>query len=615
MNRPVSFVFSTPVWGDGHIELFLDVSLPSLFAPGNFPGLQNNARNKYLIYTTSQDEDRLRNAPAVQRLSEIMSVEIRPIRKKIAAPHETMSHCHLDSMQVADKEQAAAVFLAPDFVWSDGSMVRLEGIANSGKSVVHMSGIRLLRDGVVPELAEHYDPDRSVLSIGARELVGIARRHLHPIAITHFWKDYATGLMPANLIWDVPGEGLLLRCYHLHPLMVKSQVLFAKFNGTIDDDLPLQACPDATRDHVVVDSDELLAFEISGLSRVVGTTCPKGSVEGVAEWVEVGTNARHRGLVHHPIRLHSGDMTPVVWEKTEAESAAVIDDIARLNGLSLEELKESHPAIFAARIQAMSSGWSVFGGGSLARLRILTAERGVIRGTAEFAIQLLLRANSAVYRTMFVRQGVPLFTHPFWLIRRAYLSGVSHCILPADRHVVLVGFASDIAASIRLIRPHVTVETVEAVALDAICGATAMKEADKPQIDRLIVCDADPTFESLALGAAGQQAVLLRIAGDTRPIAGQYKDVRYITSAGARLCWSLWKQASGLRSFLKPKSRAIIFPFLLVSIVVAPLLIFMPLIYGVIALAGVALNLVGLLLDRAAGGRSETNWRSGTTVP
>src|SRR5262249_5146521 len=162
--------------------------------------------------------------------------------------------------------------------------------ARTGKSVIHMSGIRLDRDQVVPEFANRYSNDGTTLALAPRELVSIGMRHLHPIALTHFWNKYDGDLMPANMVWDIPNEGMLLRCFHLHPLLVKSQIRFAKFGSTIDDDLALRACPDVSRDYVVTDSDEILAFEMSGLSRVVGTVCPKGSIEGIASWAEYGAN-------------------------------------------------------------------------------------------------------------------------------------------------------------------------------------------------------------------------------------------------------------------------------------------------------------------------------------
>src|ERR1700759_2060783 len=115
------FLMSTPVWGAGHIGLFLNVCLPSLLSPGNLPGLTANPENRYLIYTRAEDEAELRSASTVRLLSEIVSVEIIIIREEMPEPHRTMSNCHIDSVRRADEAGAAAVFLPPDCVWSDGS--------------------------------------------------------------------------------------------------------------------------------------------------------------------------------------------------------------------------------------------------------------------------------------------------------------------------------------------------------------------------------------------------------------------------------------------------------------------------------------------------------------
>jgi hypothetical protein len=134
----IPFIFSTPVWGTGHTGLFLNVGLPSLLAPGNLSGLTANPDNRYLIYTHPAYEKDIRAAFSYQRLARILAVEIIPIREAIVIPHRTMSDCHIDSLRRAEEVGAAAVFLPPDCVWSNGSMVRLEALTQSGKSVVHV---------------------------------------------------------------------------------------------------------------------------------------------------------------------------------------------------------------------------------------------------------------------------------------------------------------------------------------------------------------------------------------------------------------------------------------------------------------------------------------------
>lgn len=578
---PVAFIFSTPVWGAGHVGLFLNVCLPSLLAPGNLPGMQANPQNRYLVYTRPEDEADLRAGPAFQKLSDIVSVEVILINEEITVPHRTMSDCHIDSIRRADEAGAAAVFLPPDCVWSNGSLARLEQLANQGKSVVHMSGIRLDRDGIVPELAARYSENNLVLSMNARELVGLGLRHLHPIALTHFWNEYAEvgGLMPANLVWTVPGEGLLLRCFHLHPLLVKSQVPFAKFDSTIDDDLALRACPDASRDYVVTDSDELFAFEMSGLSRVVGTVCAKGDTEGVAAWAEVGTNARHRELIRYRIRLHAGPVNASVWAPIEAESDKVVAEVAALNALPKRELMFKHPAILTYRLHAMSLGRGLQGGGTAIAIRFLIWLRAT-----------LLNLDARLYRGIFFRRGKISVTHPFWLLQRGLASALEQCVAPNDRNVVLIGADPALAMRLEQARPGVE---VQAFAGNAVPDASLVRRRGGEGVDLLVAIDIDTSKEHAPPSQhIGKRQILLRLAGDDRKIEGNHGQVVYFGALGTRICSAVWGRARQWARALKPPSSLAQLPLKLLGLLLSPL------IYGSIAIIGMTMNGVGFILDR-----------------
>jgi tetratricopeptide (TPR) repeat protein len=405
------FYFVTPVWGVNHLGLFLNVGLPSLLSSGNIPGLTSSEDCRFLIYTRAEDEGRLVEAPVFHRLQSCLSVEIHIIAEPISNAHRVMTDCHVDTLRRADEDDAAAIFIPPDCVWSDGSMVAVGRIARSGKSMIHMSGIRLDRDAIVPRLQSHLSKDGCALTISARQLVALGLAHLHPIAFTHFWNEHSGGLMPANLYWTVPGEGLALRCFHLHPLMVKSQIKFAPFKSTIDDDLALHACPDFTRDHVVTDSEEILAFELSGLDRVVGADFQKGSVEAVASWAEVGTNRRHHLLAQFPIRIHFGNVTEGLWGQIEADGTRVISEVLRINQLRSSVLALRHPAVLVWRYYAMTVNQGRYSGQSRPASRLLVR-----------LFRQLIHGNRRVRRFFVYRDGTPRPWHP----RRLILRTIAH---------------------------------------------------------------------------------------------------------------------------------------------------------------------------------------------
>jgi hypothetical protein len=354
--------FSTPVWGAGHIELFKTVGLPSLLSSLNLPAIDEPANCRYFLYTRAQDVAQLKDCEAFRRLEHLIPVEIHPVPEPIELPHSAMSWCHAHSLRRADEDDVAAVFLPPDCIWSDGSLARLQRLANEGKSVVHMSGIRLNKDSAAPALRSLRTEGGAVLEIKAEALVELGLRHLHAIALSHFWGEHEGKMLPANLYWTVPGQGLVVRCFHLHPLLVKSQIKFARFASTIDDDLALSACPDSSTEYVVVDSDEILAFELSSPSHKVGAPFPKSSIESVAAWTEMGANARHRQLVKHTIRLHYQPIDPVLWAPIEAEAEGVIGGARRINSRGTPILALTSPKVFAWRSMAIALGKGPFSG-------------------------------------------------------------------------------------------------------------------------------------------------------------------------------------------------------------------------------------------------------------
>jgi tetratricopeptide (TPR) repeat protein len=351
-DNPIRFYVSVPVWGANHVDLFINIGLPSLLSPGNLPGLRHLRESRFIVHTLPEDETRLTGAPAFRRLAELIPTELRLIREQVVSPYRTMSECHLEIMRLAAADDAFALFPSPDHVWSDGAMTRIEQLAASGKTAVHILGIRLDRITFVPEITKWKSAD-GALAIPPRSLATLALRHLHPIAHCHFWKRSDAGggnqFNPANMLWRAGDEGLLAHCFHLHPLMVRSEDRRADFGGTIDDDLVMRVCPDFEKHHVVRDSDELLCCEISPPMHQIDLPCTRYSIEDVAFWAEKLANPLHRRLVREPLRLHSGTATEALWRDVETEAKQAIEGIERVQKLGPIMLYARCPSVFLAR--------------------------------------------------------------------------------------------------------------------------------------------------------------------------------------------------------------------------------------------------------------------------
>jgi hypothetical protein len=584
-SAPSGFILSTPVWGAGHLNLFLSVGLPSLLSPGNLPAFAANANCRYRIYTRPSERALLEASSTFQQTKALLPIEIIDIEEEITVPHRTMSDCHIDTMGLADREDAAAVFVPPDCVWSDGSLKRLLTIANSGKSVVHMCGIRLDRDAVVPQLAEHATDGGRVLSLQPRALVGMALNHLHPIAYSHFWNEYDGGLMPANLMWTVPSEGLLLRCFHLHPLMVKSQVPFAKFSSTIDDDLVLYACPDKTRDHVVTDSDEILVFELSGLDRQVGTACNKNSAIGVASWAESGTNERHRFLIESAICVHSTPMTPTIWSARIGESQRVVDRVRKLNHLSTAGLlTRGEFRVASGRMVAASLGRGTAGATATLWARTLRNVRSAIE-----------TFNASMYRRLFISGSHLTVCHPFWLQQRSIRDAVVGCLGAADRSVALIGAGPGLAYELEQMRPDLSIfQLDDALPPDSSFDSLSREVTVAIAVQPFETGSAEAPPALVALSNKGVKCYLLR-AGATRQDDQVLWSPRSAGGLGTRLSSYLSSATKRVQS--RPQN-AVAATGLLRLVLRFLTLVLKPVVYLFVAFCGLLLNGLGFILDR-----------------
>jgi hypothetical protein len=321
------FHILVPVWGAAYCDLFTNVSLPSQLADGNLPSLPHKDRCLYHVLTLADDQPRIEASEAWQRLKSLMPVRVEIWNEHERTPHETMSACLRRGITFADRHDAASLFFNPDLVFADGAVDAMVKRVGAGHRVIFTTGIRLLKQTVVPEIERHRQAGKIV--VAPHELVAIAMRNLHPISRQNFWIGDTGTLLPATLFWPVADEGLLARCFHLHPLLVWPQNKNVVFDGTVDDDFVSMACPNNANDHIVIDSDELLMCEISDFSRTSETSYRRGSISDAVDWAESRTDERHRRLATFPIRFHSKPATENLWATAEAEADRVMTEVLR----------------------------------------------------------------------------------------------------------------------------------------------------------------------------------------------------------------------------------------------------------------------------------------------
>jgi hypothetical protein len=331
--------FITAVWGRAYTDLFLQVVVPNQLSAGNLLYFRDKPGSvTYKIYTTQADAEHMRASPCYAQLAAAVPVEIVLFEDvDLGAKYGALIECHRRAISTADEVGAALVFLSPDAIWSDGTFRRLWQLGQAGTRVVMVGSIRLVKETFVPAyLAAHYCAATCSAAIAARDLVGLAMEHLHPLTEALFCDSERFGRGPSHIYWRVGKDGILARCFHLHPLMVNPLVRGLLPKSTVDADYTPLACPDPASLCVVEDSDEIAGFELSAREQFGSFAPNRFSAADTAFYARYWTQSHHRKFVRHPIRFHAAELSPQ-WQDVEQLSDRVLDTV---------ELYLRYPAIF-----------------------------------------------------------------------------------------------------------------------------------------------------------------------------------------------------------------------------------------------------------------------------
>lgn len=431
-TRP--FHFATPVWGRAYTDLFVKVGLPTLLAEGNLPAVSARTSCRYRIFTTEDDAPLIEKANSVHRLKDLMDVEISLIADGGSPDYEKASRCFERSIQQAGAVGAALVSMSPDAIVSAGSLERVLALVDGGKRLILTAVPRVSKTpGTIDRLLDHCSSSDRSISMTGPQMVEFALSCLHPISRSLFHDCENFNSHPSHLYWRVGDEGLVARCFHMHPLCIVPDYEAARFRSTIDDDYVRLAFPDPETVHVVADSDEIFVAELSAPSHLVGNdSAGKFTAAAVASWAERHANSMHRHMFDTSIRVHRKPMSQAVWRNAEVEAdrtAGEIRDLLARPGLSLA-IRD--PISFIRRIVRRAQDTDAPAGSD----RRLTLARALKRGWARVALRVfgLGIAWHEFFRDWHKRNsgriyGRPPDTYP-WHYRWLSLTAVTRMLAP-----------------------------------------------------------------------------------------------------------------------------------------------------------------------------------------
>jgi hypothetical protein len=340
-QTPVPFFYAIPVWGERYVNYLCRYALASMLAPNNLPSLTNNDISTIIIITTPEDEKRIRATDVYGALAEILDFEFVHFSLDGALPtpeqHEAKYNlAAVGHSMAADRavNKGCAIFLAPDAIYSDGMFSRLHMWAQAGKQVVVGMGPRVNEETIVPELADlGLLEDGAPLALRSRKAVELFMRHMHEDARALRWSSPFFAQGPNMCMWDISGgEGVLLRCFTLHPYLVDYRTITGhrprpKETSAADPSFVIDCLIPWYKVHQVIDSDELMVLSLTQMEKrdyaPVINSNPMQSIASSSRRPDI--SILHRAYFMNAIKMHAGDLDDR-WSQLERDTLKIAYD-------------------------------------------------------------------------------------------------------------------------------------------------------------------------------------------------------------------------------------------------------------------------------------------------
>ncbi len=363
-NREVGIkcLVTVALWGERYVRRFVDISLPTQLSDGNLGALNPGSGSSYLIVTTEEDRKRIEDAPAYLALTR----KIETGFLTMSPPRRGDKYFGVSRFQNAAVQRSygydAVFFVYPDFVLADGVFRTALRRLDEGALAVTLPVPRVLEESFVPRFlartgGEAGGGSGNVRTLRPRELVELANECLHPTMATFYWDGEEIARFPSSLLWEAPDGGLLMRCFHTHPLALRVQernpAYADVFRISLDEEYLPRVIRTAGDVYCVPDSDEGAICSLSDSDFRLATAHKAGRppVRHVALWAERHAAVLHREFLRRPYRWHGAEVDETAWAEVERRSDSNIDFVLDRLKIPDRVLRYEDPEAFRARTE------------------------------------------------------------------------------------------------------------------------------------------------------------------------------------------------------------------------------------------------------------------------
>lgn len=334
--QQISLCFIVVVWGENYVDMLLQVSLRCFLSPQNIPGLASLSSSKFVLVTTKQDYQTISQSRIYKRLTDYIEpvfIELDEDSDSNENVYTKVTMGYEQATKYACEHQAYAIYLLPDCVISNGTICSLEKYAFEGRDVVLLPGPRVIKDRVMSYVSDLRLEDGDALSFEPRKLVSIGLDFLHSEFKNYNYTGQRFTKWPHMVTWSIPEQnGLLVRAFHLHPLMVnfskqKGPVDFNKYD-TIDGSFIKRNFLDFNKFLLETDSDNMILYSMTEEKDRVEEGLVWGTGEKLRAILDISqreamVNELQKIYFYNAYKLHSEELG-ATWDDVERESLSVV---------------------------------------------------------------------------------------------------------------------------------------------------------------------------------------------------------------------------------------------------------------------------------------------------
>ena len=432
-----------PVWGERYIKLFADLTLMSLLAPGNLPALADASELEIVMLTASSDHRYFDAEPAFARLRRIAPVRFESIDDLIGGGlyGVTLTLAYLRGVAALGEKMVDThfVFLNADLVLADGSLRSVGRRILAGDRVLLACSIRANSEDLEPRLRALVDPERCVLAVPPRTLVGMAMAAMHPTQIAKIVNsDLCHSVHVNQFYWQVDAHTLVSRHFLMFMLCLRPERVVTEVHAFCDYSFVPEMCPES-KTKAMEDSDEFFFLEMQErASERDFLRLGRATVGEIAASLSRWTTRGHRGYsLDHTLIFHGGELPPA--------TAAVREEADRyIRAIHRELAPEPQPFRHHPYWTGTYDLW-------LAR-RTPAGAAGPGSGSRAAPAPpppLRLRIARGIYRKLFGRPPDVSMLHPDWIEYRAVNRLLrAHAGAPRERVLYVSGGAGLLAQSL-----------------------------------------------------------------------------------------------------------------------------------------------------------------------